>query len=178
MKYSIGFVLVFCIASPTMSQSPTKSPLGIGDEISAWEPIHIAGPHRGTKTCPVCTYLDAPMAIAFAKDVAEAKRLVKSMEEIAKIHSKGKLKLVLVVIDGSDDEIEKLAKTFDVRFLMVCKPDPERKEKQLNLYKVDNNITNVIYICQDYKVRGNWTSLTDEQIQAMKKSLDLFLPKR
>jgi hypothetical protein len=49
------------LAVTTATADEPISGLRPGDQVSAWEPIHVAGPHAGTKTCPVCTYLDAPV---------------------------------------------------------------------------------------------------------------------
>ena len=60
-----------------------------GEEVSAWEPMHVAGPHAGTKTCPVCTYLEAPVLLAFARDMAAAEPLAAPLEEIARATARG-----------------------------------------------------------------------------------------
>jgi len=169
-------LLILCCSlfvSVAMAAEPTSG-LRPGDEVSAWEPIHVAGPHAGTKTCPVCTYLDAPVLLAFAKDVAAAEKLAKSLEAIAIAHAPGKLKVVLVV-DGTEDELRKLAKEASLKSVMLCRPDPERKEKQLKAYKIDAAVSNTILLYQDYIVKQAWTDAAPADV---KKATDKYLPKR
>src|SRR5579871_4119858 len=128
MRATVGFCCLIVLSTATAGEP--GSGLRPGEEVSAWEPIHIAGPHAGTKTCPVCTYLEAPVLLAFAKDVNAAGNLAKPLEDIATAHRAGKLKVMLVVVDGSDEQLHKLAKDFALQYVMLCRPDPERKEKQ------------------------------------------------
>ena len=105
-----AFAVFVVLATATACLADAR-PAGLrpGDEVVAWEPVHVAGPHAGTKTCPVCTYLDAPVLLAFAKDAAAAKKLVKPLEAIAAAHAKGKLRVLLVVVEGSEEPLKALA---------------------------------------------------------------------
>lgn len=140
---------------------PPASGLRPGDEVSAWEPVHVAGPHQGTKTCPVCTYLEAPTVVAFVRDSAIARKFIKPLEQLADRHEKGKLKVILVVIDSSTEEVKKLSAASGVRCLMVCQPDPAKKDKQLQAYKINPSQVSTIYLYQDYLVQEVWHGLTE-----------------
>lgn len=177
MSRCFAFLATFVsVLSSTAAQQPASG-LQPGDEVSAWEPIHEAGPHAGTKACPVCTYLDAPVLIAFAKEIAEAKKLGKPLETIAAAHAKGKLKVVLVVVDGTEGDLRKLAKDELLKTLMLCRPDPDRKAKQLKSYKVDPEVSNTVYLYEDYKVTKTWAKRTPVVADELKTATDRYLPK-
>ena len=148
------------------------------DEVSAWEPVHVAGPHAGTKTCPVCTYLDAPVLLAFAKDLAAAGSLAGPLEEIAETHRQGKLKVMLVVLDASDDQLRRLAKAHSLRRMMLCHPDPAERDKQLAAYKIDPSAPASVILYQDYLVRKAWPSVTATTAAELKKATAPYLLKR
>jgi protocatechuate 3,4-dioxygenase, beta subunit len=173
---AVGLLLVLAVL---LQGAEPKSPaLKPGDEVSAWEPVHIAGPHAGTKTCLVCTYLDAPVLLAFARDVTEAAKLAPTLEGIAANHVKGKLKVALVVVDGSDEQLKKLAKDHTIQKLMLCRFDPERKAKHLALYKIDPKALNTILLYQDYTVRKTWANATNADFADIKKATDAYHAKK
>src|SRR5579871_3770884 len=164
-------------ASAAVAGEPTSG-LRPGEEVSAWEPVHVAGPHAGTKTCPVCTYLDAPVLLAFAKDVDAAAKLAAPLEQIAAAHRAGKLKVMLTVVDGSEEDLRRLAKDYALQTLMLCRPDPGRKEKQLKAYRIDATVSNSVMLYQDYIVRKAWTGVTAADLAAVKTAADQYLPTR
>ena len=171
-------VFVVLVTARASLDDPRPAGLRPGDEVVAWEPVHVAGPHAGTKTCPVCTYLDAPVLLAFAKDDAAAKKLAKPLEAIAAAHAKGKLRVLLVVVDGTEGQLKAIAKDQGVQRLMLCYPDPERKEKQLNAYKIDPAAENTVVLYQDYVVKQAWAGLAPVDLPRLKAATDRYLPKR
>jgi hypothetical protein len=170
-------IVFCCLAAPAAAAAPAAE-LRPGDEVSAWEPIHVAGPHAGTKTCPVCTYLDAPVLLAFAKDVAAAEKLAKPLEAIAAAHRRGKLRVVLVVVTGSDAQLRELAKGSGLQSVMLCRPDPERAAAQLKAYKIDASLSTAVVLYKDYVVTKAWTAVGNADLAAMKAAADEYLPKR
>jgi len=178
MRTTLGF---FCLVAVSVAGSVAGVPafgLRPGDEVSAWEPVHVAGPHAGTRTCPVCTYLEAPVVLVFARDVDAAVKLAMPLEAIAAAHRAGKLKVMLVVVDGSDEQLRRLAKDSALQTVMLCRPDPERKEKQLKAYKIDHSVSNSVVLYQDYLVRKAWTGVNAADFADVKAAADKYLPKR
>lgn len=176
MRTLLGLCCVLTLS--TAFAAEPASGLRPGDEVSAWEPVHIAGPHAGTKTCPVCTYLESPVLLAFAKDVDAAEKLAKPLEQIAAAHQRDKLKVVLVVVSGTDDELRKLAKDNSLKTMMLCRPDATRKEKQLEAYKIDPAVSNSLILYQDYTVKQAWTGIQATDVATLKAATDKYLPKR
>ena len=176
MRHFLGTLVVIVAAAGASFAGLATSGLKPGEEVSAWEPIHVAGPHAGTRTCPVCTYLEAPVLLAFAHDVTAAEKLAKPLEAIARSHAKGKLKVLLVVVNGSDSQLRRLAKDQAISRLMLCRPDPEQFEKQLKAYKVDPSASNTIILYQDYLVKKSWTALAGSDLSQLKEATDAYLP--
>ncbi len=175
MRMTVG-LWGFVAVSAALAGEPTSG-LRPGDEVSAWEPIHVAGPHAGTNTCPVCTYLDAPALLVFAKDVDAAEKLAKPLEQLAAAHRLGKLKVMLVVVEGAEEQLRTLAKDAALRTVMLCRPDPARKEKQLKAYKIDATASNTVLLYQEYTVKKAWTGVNAD-LADVKAATDEYLPKR
>ncbi len=167
-------------SSQALAAPPARPASGLskGDEVSAWEPVHVAGPYAGTKTCPVCTFLEAPLLLAFAKDLTAAEVLAKPLEAIADAHAAGKLRVVLVVLDAPDDKLRKLADDNKIRRLMLCRPDAERRAKQLAAYKIDASVTNTVMLYEGYIVKQSWVALDASDLLKLRVATDPFMPKR
>ena len=177
MRTAFAVFIVLATARASLDD-PRPAGLRPGDEVVAWEPVHVSGPRAGTKTCPVCIYLDAPVLLAFAKDEAAAEKLAKPFEAIAAAHATGKLRVLLVVVDGSEEPLKALAKDQGAQCLMVCYPDPERKEKQLKAYKIDPAAENTIVLYQNYVVKQAWAGLAPGDVPKLKAATDPYLPMR
>jgi hypothetical protein len=175
MRTTAGLWCLLAVTAATADEP--ISGLRPGDQVSAWEPIHVAWPHAGTKTCPVCTYLDAPVLLVFARNVDAAEKLARPLETIAADHRSGKLKVMLVVVDGTDEQLRKLAKDAAIQAVMLVRPDPERKEKQLKAYKIDAAATNTVLLYQDYTVKNVWTGVKTADLADVKSTTDKYLPK-
>src|SRR5271156_998321 len=85
--------------APSAIASPPQSGLQKGESVEPWNPIHVAGPDRGTNTCPVCSYLERPVVVIFAKDSVETIKLAMRLEKLVATHQKNELKGVLTVLD-------------------------------------------------------------------------------
>jgi hypothetical protein len=51
MRTAFAVFVVLATARASLAD-PWPAGLRPGDEVVAWEPVHVAGPHAGTKTCP------------------------------------------------------------------------------------------------------------------------------
>ncbi len=180
LRLLLIFVVLSILLDSSSGQVPATASSGLkkGDEVSAWEPVHLAGPHVGTKACPVCTYLDAPMLLVFAKDLPEAELFAKPLERIASAHASGKLKVTLVVVDAPDEKLVKLAAEQNLRFVMLCRPDLERRTKQLATYKINPAVNNTILLYDNYIVRESWVGLSAANLPDLVKATDAYLPRR
>jgi hypothetical protein len=172
MQRLLGAPVMIVAATGTDLAEPPTSGLRSGGEVSAREPIHLAGPQADTRTCPVRTHLEAPVQLAFEKDVVAAEILAKPLEEIAKSYAKGELKVLLVVVDGSDGQLLRFAKDHSIIHVMLCRPDPELRVKQLKAYEIDPSASSTVMLYQDDTVKKSWTALTAPDLTRSKAATD------
>ena len=132
-----AFGLIFTgFLSPTHGQTKgaaVVSGLAQGETVEPWRPIHVAGPDRGTTACPVCTYLDKPAVIIFARDNDDLVELTRRMEALVKAHQARSLKGFIVVVDGTPDRLAKVAKSAGVSRSALCYPRPSDPRRRLAL---------------------------------------------
>jgi hypothetical protein len=116
--------------------------------------------------------------LAFVKNIDAAENMARTLEDIAAAHRHGKLKVMLVVVDGTDEQLHKLAKDAAIQSVMLVRPDPERREKQLKAYKIDPAASNTVMLYQDYTVKKCWTGVKSTNLAELKTATDAYLPKR
>jgi hypothetical protein len=55
MRWPIAPLCLLMAAAPALALDQTlKSGVEVGGEMKSFEPIHLAGPDKGKRTCPVC----------------------------------------------------------------------------------------------------------------------------
>src|ERR1700729_3253689 len=92
----------FCSDSHAQKpRSAVSSGLEVGETVEPWRPIHVAGPDRGTTACPVCTYLEKPGIVAFAKEGDDTALLARRVEALVSAHRAKGLKGFVVVLDST-----------------------------------------------------------------------------
>jgi len=94
-------LMALVMGAAVASAGEVKSGLQPGEEAAAWNPIHVAGPDRGTTKCPICTYLERPMVVIFTKDSTNAAALAARLERLVANHARHELKGFTLVIDGT-----------------------------------------------------------------------------
>jgi len=130
-----------------------------GDDIESWNPIHVAGPNKGTNACPVCTYLALPAVVIFTKDGPNVPALATKLQNLVIDNSAIKLKGFLVVLDSPPDHLKQMANDLNITQIGVCYPDPVTRDHDLQLYKINPSATSTIMVYKDYKVKANFVDL-------------------
>jgi hypothetical protein len=154
-----------------------KSGLQPGEEVAAWNPIHVAGPDKGTNACPVCTYLDKPVVLIFTKDGANAAALAEQLEKLVAAHEAAGLKGFLIVTDGTPGKLAKMAADRRIVKSGVCYPDPETKAHDLGeLYKINPAAENTVLLYKDFRVRANLVNLDARQFHLAETAARRILP--
>jgi protocatechuate 3,4-dioxygenase beta subunit len=152
-----------CAAQSGVGADPAmKSGLQVGDDIVPWNPIHVAGPDRGTNACPVCTYEARPAVIVFAKDGPELPLLAARLEQLVAGEKKRDLKGFLVALGGTPDHLKQMADELTIRQIGVCYPDPEFRDSQLKAYKINPAAVDTVMVYKNYKVTNNFVDLNAE----------------
>lgn len=146
-----------------------------GDSVEAWEPLHVAGPHAGTKACPVCTYLDDPFLLAFARDEAAAKRLARPLEDLAASTVADDFHVLLCVLDCPEERLKILADAEGIQCIMLCCPDPERRDEQLAAYRINPAAESTLILYSDYKVREVWHDPANAELPGLGAAAQAWL---
>ena len=90
-------------------------------------------------------------------------------------HPMGKLRVVLVVLDASDEKLRKLAEDNQIRRLMLLRPDAERGAKQLAAYKIDPAVTNTVMLYEGYVVKQSWFAIGVADLPALRQACAPFM---
>ena len=152
----VALFVALLVAAPP---AELKSGLQRGEEVAAWNPIHVAGPDKGTRACPVCTYLEKPAIVIFMRDGDNAAALAEQLERLVAANEAKGLKGFVIVLDATPEKVAKMAADRRITKIGVCYPDPQTKDKDLELYKVHPQALNTIILYRDYKVTANFVNL-------------------
>lgn len=147
---------------PATQSQPVDLPpsgLAVGQSVEPWTPLHVAGPDKGTRTCPVCTYLSRPAIVVFAKQGPNTRQLLVEVENLLARHEKAELKGFVTLLDSTSAELEQLAADEQIVLTSLCLPDAETGEKDLAAYRVNSKVDNTIIVYRDYKVVATFVDL-------------------
>jgi protocatechuate 3,4-dioxygenase beta subunit len=172
-------MIAVLLATTLLAAAPPelKSGLQPGEEVAAWNPIHVGGPDKGTRACPVCTYLEKPAVVVFTRDGDNAAALAQRLEKLVTVHERHGLKGFIVVIDGTPQKLAKMTADLRLQRIGVCYPDPQTRDKDLGeLYKVHPAAQNTIIVYKDYKVTTNFVNLDAGHFDAVGKAVQRIVP--
>jgi len=169
----VALSVALLIAAPP---AELKSGLQPGEEVAAWNPVHVAGPDKGTRACPVCTYLEKPAVVVFTRDGDNAAALAEQLEKLVAANENKDLKGFVIVLDAAPDKLAKMAADKRITKIGVCHLDPRTKGKDLELYKIHPQAQNTILIYRDYKVRANFVNLDARRFSTVEAAVKQILP--
>lgn len=179
MKRAIfGTAILAIIAIPVFAMAPTSG-LKVGEMTSAFEPTHVAGPDKGTETCPVCKYGNAPAVQIWHKgDTDENIVAMINHLETKVVNSKKDLKAFTIrlsecekCVEGTVEMSKKLKATHvGVTYLPITDPGVE-------LYKINTEpaVKNTVMVYKNRKVVATFVNLKADE--AGFKQLDAALAK-
>jgi hypothetical protein len=152
-------------SSSTPTQTSLVSGLQKGDDIESWNPIHVAGPNKGTNACPVCTYLALPAVVIFAKDNDQLPILAGDLQNLIDQNKERKLKGFLIALNSTPQQLQQLAEARNIKSIGLCYPDPVTRDHDLKLYKINPAARNTILLYKDYKIAANFVDLDPADFQ-------------
>jgi protocatechuate 3,4-dioxygenase beta subunit len=169
------FVSVLLLLVPLVVGADVPSGLPVGEYVLAWNPIHVAGPDKGTNTCPICTYLERPMVQVFVKDGPQVGALAERVERLVATYEKKEFKGFVIVTDGVPEKLARLGAERKITKSALCYPDPSTKKADLNKYHINPAAQNTIIVYREYKVTAVFVNLNETDFakveEAVKKSL-------
>jgi protocatechuate 3,4-dioxygenase, beta subunit len=140
-------------------QPAVISGLQKGDDIESWNPIHVAGPNKGTNACPVCTYMTLPAVVIFTKDGPNLPALAVRLQDLVNRKKDTQLKGFVVVLDSTPDRLRQMAGDAGITQIGICYPDPVERDHDLQIYKINPQADNTVMVYKNYKVTANFVNL-------------------
>ena len=148
-----------------------QSQLSVGDEVAAFNPRHVIGPDAGTNLCPICTYLDATAVLIFAKQTANTVSLANRLETLAATFEPKGLHIFLVITDGTEAEIQQMARANDLNRISISVLEPESRADDLAAWKIDANNENTVVIYRDYIIQWKKNELRAAEFDELEGAL-------
>jgi len=153
------FFLAIAAFERSATADPPASGLRPGDQVEPWNPKHVTGPDRGTNLCPVCTYLEKPVVVVFAKDTTNTAELAARLEPLARKHRGTGLRVVVAVVDIGLDRAKALAADLKFTDVSLCYLTPNAGPKELKAYRVDPAAENTVMVYRNYTVAATFVNL-------------------
>ena len=152
-------------------------PVGLqkGDEVSAWEPIHLTGPEAGTKNCPVCTHLERPAILVFAKWNDNTEELAFMLNQFVQEKMLDELKAFVVVTDGDQEAIKEYAEFNTLANVSICTLDEKTRSDDLKKYKIEPKNNNTIVVYRDFVVWSNHVDLKSTDFEKLEDSVSALM---
>jgi hypothetical protein len=164
------------LATTIARSADVASGLPVGEFVPAWNPIHVAGPDKGTNTCPICTYLERPMVQVFIKDGPQAAAFAEKVEQLVAAHEKKDFKGFVIVTDGTADKLTRLGTDCKITKSALCYPDPASKKVDLDKYHINPAAQNTIVVYRDYKVTATFVNLDVTDFARVEEAVKKVLP--
>jgi protocatechuate 3,4-dioxygenase beta subunit len=124
-----------------------------------WNPVHVAGPDRGTTACPVCTYQERPAVLIFVRDGEDAAELARQLQTLVNTFRKRELKGFVVVLDSTPERLKRMARELGIAEIALCYPEPETRAEALREYRIHPAAKNTVLVYKDYVVAASFTDL-------------------
>jgi protocatechuate 3,4-dioxygenase beta subunit len=175
-KWSVAIVcaLLGCVGDAGAQQ--VESGLRPKESVEPWNPLHVAGPERGTNTCPVCTYLEKPVVVVFAKDTPNTVALIARLEGLAARHRKNGMRVVVAVTDAGPERLARLAAELEITDLALCRLNPKTQAADLKAYRINPAVENTIMLYKDYTVTAAFVNLHAASFDNVSAAAKKLLP--
>lgn len=171
---------VFILAAFALTLSAAAPPpvpgLKPGDEVEPWNPVHVAGPDKGTNNCPVCTYLEKPVVVAFVKETPNSAELLVRLEAIAREHRKTGLRVVVAVTDAGPEKVKELGDAAGVTDVALCCLSAKTGAKELKAYKIDPGAENTVILYKNYVVTATFVNVPAKAAGPLAEAVKKLLP--
>jgi hypothetical protein len=144
-----------------------------GDAVYPFNPVHVTGADKGTKTCPVCKYGGLPAVQVWVNgdSMENITKIASSLEAAVKSQGTGKLKVFVVFIRPSNVASEDFAAQLktaaekanieNVAFTYVDSP----RAGAVSTYKINttDQVKNTVLVYANRKVVANYVNLKGDE---------------
>jgi protocatechuate 3,4-dioxygenase beta subunit len=146
------------------------SGLKIGDFVSAFHPNHVTGPHKGTDTCPPCTYGKLPAVQAWANgdDSKNVEAIARLLDRKVGNWNKSEFKAFMIFVTDESKKadtakkIEEVAGKSGAKIAMawIGKDNEAVESYAIN---VDPAVKNTVLVYKDMKVSSKFVNLVADE---------------
>jgi hypothetical protein len=170
-KFFGAGVLVAAISVAAFAVGPlVDSGLKIGDFVSAFHPNHVSGPHKGTDTCPPCTYGKMPQVQVWVNgdDPKNVETIAQLLDRRVGAWDKSSLKTFVIFLtdasnkSGTVKQIETIASKSRVKIPLawIAKDD-----EAIELYAINtkSEVKNTVLVYKDMQVKAKFVNLKADE---------------
>jgi protocatechuate 3,4-dioxygenase beta subunit len=151
---------------------PPVSGLQVGEAVPSWEPVHVAGPDRGTRACPICTYGARPMVLVVTRDGPDAARLAAKVEELLARVAGSELKGFVMVVGSEPARLRRLARDQGIRRASLCYPQPGHEDVDLRRkLKISQAAQNTVLVYRRFRVTANFVNVRPEGFDEVERAV-------
>jgi protocatechuate 3,4-dioxygenase beta subunit len=146
------------------------SGLKIGDFVSAFHPNHVTGPHKGTDTCPPCTYGKLPAVQVWVNgdDSKNVEAIARLLDRKVGNWNKSEFKAFMIFVTDESKKadtakkIEEVAGKSGAKIAMawIGKDNEAVESYAIN---VDPAVKNTVLVYKDMKVSSKFVNLVADE---------------
>lgn len=158
-----------CFGGAVWALNSPDSGLAVGKMLPAYDPVHVAGPDKGTNTCPVCKYGPRPAVQVWVNgDSAEnVAALAKFLEKTVGANKAKDMKAFVVFLNTSgksdkavSQELTKMAEGLGIKEIAFAYlPAAEKGPIQAYAINTDSAVKNTIFVYRNRKVAAKFVNL-------------------
>ena len=169
LAHVVGWVSIAAAAPPMSGLRPAET-------VEPWNPLHVAGPDRGTNTCPVCSYLEKPVVVVFAKDTPNTVALVAKFENLATAKKRSGLRVIVAIVDAGEDRLVHLAAELKITTVALCHLNPKTRAADLKAYRIDPAAEATLMVYRDYTVTATFVDVQAAAFDTVAAAVGKQLP--
>lgn len=170
-KLTLSSLLVAAVALPVLAFNNTNSGLNVGEVVTPFHPKHVAGPDKGTDTCPPCKYGSRPAVQVWVNgdEFRNVKAIAKAVSSAVDSKKDAQFKgFVVFVVDKEmagawATRLEKMAEIEKLTNIGITVL--EKGNEAIANYKVntDAEVKNTIFLYKDKKVSQKFVNLKADE---------------
>jgi len=169
MKKALLFTGLASVAAFSLAVFNSNSGLNVGEMVTPFHPKHIAGPDKGTDTCPPCKYGAVPAVQAWVSPsekpevvVALAKTLSANVAANKAAELKGFM-IMLTMCAGCEGKAAKFAENAKIDNLGIATLGFENEAVKNYKVSLDKEVKNTVFVYKNKKVAAKFVNLTDSK---------------
>ncbi len=188
MKKFIGSAIALACVLPVLAGA-LSSGLEAGEKVSAFRPTHVAGPDKGTKTCPPCKYGNRPAVQVWVNgdDPKNVAAIMASLAKSGDTHKKAELKTFVLFITDKDaskvteKELTEMGMCLctcccdcsNVGVAFVSPTDPAIEKYKIN---TDSSVKNTVITYRDKTVVSKQINVKGKEgVKSLQASIDAMV---